>query len=132
MNEQETFKSPEEWLKQAAYDFETAQILFETGKFIHAVFMCHLSLEKALKSLVARRTKKDPPKTHDLNYLYEKSGLDVSESFTGFLDDLNTVAVLSRYPDILETMLKQYSEDRVRAVMKDTEAMLEWLHKKSE
>lgn len=40
-----------EWLRQADYDMETAEAMFESGRYIYAVFMCHLSLEKALKGL---------------------------------------------------------------------------------
>lgn len=43
--------SPEEWLKQADYDMETAEIMREKGRNFYAVFMCHQALEKALKGL---------------------------------------------------------------------------------
>jgi HEPN domain-containing protein len=35
------FKPPEEWFKQAVYDLETAQAMFETKRYIYTVFMCH-------------------------------------------------------------------------------------------
>jgi HEPN domain-containing protein len=86
--------------------------------------------EKALKALIVNRTKKNPPKTHDINYLYTKAEPDISEDFASFLDDMNTVSVLTRYPEMLEDMLIQYDEDRVLNVVKNTEAMLEWLQKR--
>jgi len=42
-------KSPQEWLKQADYDMETAEIMFDNKRHIYAVFMCHLAIEKILK-----------------------------------------------------------------------------------
>jgi len=36
-------KSLQEWLKQADYDMETAEIMFDNKRHIYAVFMCHLS-----------------------------------------------------------------------------------------
>ena len=66
------FKLPEEWLKQSSYDFETAEAMFKTGRYIYTVFMCHLTVEKSLKALYAKMFKKDSSKTHDLIYLVKK------------------------------------------------------------
>ena len=38
-----------EWMKQAAYDLETAEFMFAGARYFYAVFMCHLAVEKALK-----------------------------------------------------------------------------------
>ncbi|KAF5423046.1 MAG: HEPN domain-containing protein [Candidatus Methanocomedens sp.] len=57
---------PDEWLRQAQYDMETADYLFEGERYFYAVFMCHLSIEKALKGLYVKRFNKTPPKTHNL------------------------------------------------------------------
>ena len=32
-----------QWLKQAAYDFDTAEYMLKGGRYLYAVFMCHLS-----------------------------------------------------------------------------------------
>jgi len=42
-------KRSEEWLKQSNYDIATAEYMYEGGRYFYAVFMCHLSVEKALK-----------------------------------------------------------------------------------
>lgn len=65
-------KTVEEWFRQADYDIETALAMFETGRYFYAVFMCHLSLEKALKALYTKILNALPPKTHNLVYLAEK------------------------------------------------------------
>ncbi|MFB3895377.1 MAG: HEPN domain-containing protein [bacterium] len=61
-------KLPEEWFKQAEYDLDTAKVMFNSGRYFYTIFMCHLSIEKALKGLYAKVFGKDPIKTHDLNY----------------------------------------------------------------
>ena len=48
-------KTPEEWLKQADYDYETAEAMFKTGRYIYAIFMCHLAIEKTLKGLYMKK-----------------------------------------------------------------------------
>ena len=45
-------KTPEEWFKQTDYDIGTAADMFKTGRYIYTVFMCHLSVEKALKAII--------------------------------------------------------------------------------
>ncbi len=42
-------KRPAEWLAQADYDIETAELMISGGRHFYAVFMCHLAVEKALK-----------------------------------------------------------------------------------
>jgi HEPN domain-containing protein len=46
-----------------------ADAMFASGRYFYAVFMCHLSLEKALKGLIAKRLDELLPKTHNLLYL---------------------------------------------------------------
>lgn len=50
----------EEWLKQADYDLDTADFMFKGKRYIYAVFMCHLSIEKALKGLYLSLANKIP------------------------------------------------------------------------
>lgn len=54
------------WLDSSFYDLETAEHMYNTGRYIYTVFMCHLALEKLLKARVQEITGETPPKTHDL------------------------------------------------------------------
>jgi len=125
MNKQ--LKSPKEWFKQAGYDLETAEAMFKTSRYIYTVFMCHLSIEKALKGLYAKQFRKDPLKTHDLIYLCKMIKLSLAEKFEIFLDNLNDLSVPTRYPDELEKLLKQYKKDRTKQVLNQTKELLLWL-----
>ena len=53
-------KSPQEWLKQADYDINTAEIMFDNKRYFYAVFMCHLSVEKALKGPLSGTIERNP------------------------------------------------------------------------
>jgi HEPN domain-containing protein len=55
---------------------KTAEAMFNSKRFIYAVFMCHLSIEKALKGLYTLALNEVPPKTHNLVYLIEKIKLE--------------------------------------------------------
>lgn len=121
------FKSPDEWLKQAEYDLETASAMFKTGRYIYTVFMCHLSIEKALKGLYAKKFKKDPPKIHNLNYFCEKINIEIDSEKRDFVDSLNNLSIPIRYPDELERLIKDYRKENTEGVLKKTEELLKWL-----
>jgi len=125
-----SFKPLEEWFKQADYDLKTAGSLFRTSRYLYTVFMCHLSIEKALKGLYAEKFQKDPPKVHNLNYLCEKIGIKLAEEFQLFLDRLNNLSVPTRYPDELAKLLKDYRKDLTKTVLKQTKELLICLKEK--
>lgn len=120
-------KNPQEWLKQADYDMDTAEVMFDGKRYIYAVFMCHLSLEKALKGLYLHRLKEIPPKTHNLVYLTERVQLRLPENLYDSVFILNRVSVPTRYPDDLQRMLKDYSEERTRQIIEKGKEVLKWL-----
>ena len=47
-------KRTAEWLQQADYDIDTAEYMHLGGRYLHAVFMCHLAIEKALRASTSR------------------------------------------------------------------------------
>lgn len=124
------FKLPDEWFKQAEYDLETAVAMFETKRYIYTVFMCHLSIEKALKGLYAKEFKEDPPKVHDLIYLTKKIKLTLPYEHQEFLKILNELSVPTRYPDELKKLLKQYKKKETGKILNQTKEVFKWLKEK--
>ncbi len=125
-------KGPEEWFKQAQYDMKTAESMFQAGRFIYVVFMCHLSIEKALKGLYNQVLNKLPPKTHNLVLLIEIIKLDLPKEFYDFIFSLNGVSVPTRYPDEIEKLKKEYSKRKTELVFKKSKELLKWLKRKLE
>lgn len=62
------------WVDIAEYDLETAKAMQKTGRFLYVGFMCHQSIEKVLKAMIAKDGT-IPPKAHALVRLAELSGL---------------------------------------------------------
>lgn len=118
---------PEEWFKQADYDMKSAEVLFENKRYIHAIFMCHLAIEKALKGLYLMRVDTVPPRTHSLLFLAEKIGLEIPLDLSGCFYDLNRLSVPTRYPDDLERMQKDYKEDLAHDILIKGREILLWL-----
>jgi len=121
---------PDEWLRQAQYDMETADYLFEGERYFYAVFMCHLSIEKALKGLYVKRFNKTPPKTHNLIYLIEFINIDIPENHYDVIFTLNRISVPARYPDNLQTILKEFNKSKTIEVIEQSKEVLKWLKTK--
>jgi HEPN domain-containing protein len=121
---------PDEWLRQAQYDMETADYLFEGERYFYAVFMCHLSIEKALKGLYVKRFNKTPPKTHNLIYLIEFINIDIPGNHYDVIFTLNRISVPARYPDNLQTILKEFKKSKTIEVIEQSKEVLKWLKTK--
>jgi len=120
-------KDPEEWLRQADYDVETAEYMFSGRRYFYAVFMCHLSIEKALKGLYQERVKETPPRVHNLVYLLNKMGMKPPELQGKFLVKLNEASVPTRYLETLELLKKEYTPSVVRDILFKSKEALEWI-----
>lgn len=120
-------KQSDEWLKQADYDMDTAETLYDTERYFYAVFMCHLSIEKALKGLYLDRLKEVPPRVHNLVYLLNKAGIRPPENLGRFIVKLNEASVATRYPEELATLMKNYTEPVVRDILARGKEVLKWI-----
>ena len=119
-------KQTEEWFKQAEYDLGTAEAMLRARRYIYAVFMCHLCLEKALKGLLTKR-EVIPPKSHDLVFLLEMIPNDIPDQYMEFLEMLNEVSVPTRYPEELDRLVAQYPHKRTIEVVKQSKEVFGWL-----
>jgi len=120
------YKPEDEWFKQADYDLKTAEAMLKTKRYIYTVFMCHLSIEKALKGLYAKKFKTNPPKIHPelLRDFCEKIKLELNPEQQDFVDKLNTLSVPTRYPYELEKLLKDYKKDATNSIFNKTKKLL--------
>jgi len=125
-------KSSQEWSRQAKYDMETAEAMLDSERYIYCVFLCHLSIEKALKALYAKKLCKNPSKTHSLVYLAQSIHLDLAEQTKEFLEMLDDVSVPTRYPEELEKLIKEYSANRTKNILDKSRKTLRWLKQELE
>jgi len=120
-------RKSQEWFDQADYDMETAEYMFGGGRNFYAVFMCHLSLEKALKALYTQNLNEEPPRTHNLIFLVEKIGLKPPANLFDAIFSLNRASVPTRYPDDLKRMLKDYGHEKTEEILDKSKEILKWL-----
>jgi HEPN domain-containing protein len=120
-------KKSKEWLKQADYDMDTAEFMFNGRRFFYTVFMCHLSVEKAMKGLYQKRLKQTPPKTHNLVHLLNKMGIKPAETPGRFIIKLNEANVVTRYPEDIDKLHKDYTEVIVKDILIKSKELLQWI-----
>lgn len=118
-----------EWMIQADYDFGTAQVMLDSGRYIYCVFMCHLAIEKALKGLYQNALNQVPPKVHSLVYLTQAQKLNLPENIKESLESLDHVSVPTRYPSELKKLMIEFNEQRTKKIFQDTKEVLKCLKK---
>lgn len=116
-----------EWLRQADYDLNTAEFMFNGERYFYAVFMSHLSIEKALKGLYQKKLQEVPPKVHNLIYLLNKIAINPPDDIRRFLIRLNEASVMTRYPDDLEKVQKEYTQPIVNDILSNSREALRWI-----
>ncbi|MDP2919640.1 MAG: HEPN domain-containing protein [Dehalococcoidia bacterium] len=115
------------WLEMADYDLGTARDMFDSKRYLYVVFFCHLAVEKALKAIVAERTGRIPPKSHDLVGLARKANLTISSSLTDILSKLTATSLPTRYPEDIQNVLKVYDRDVADSYLKQAREVVKWL-----
>lgn len=118
---------PDEWLKQADYDMDTADYMFRGGRYFYAAFMCHLSIEKALKGIYRKKLNQEPPRIHNLIYLLNKIGIKPPEPTGRFIVKLNEASVATRYPEEIGKLQKDFTQEIVKDILSKGRETLEWI-----
>lgn len=117
------------WSATSKQDFESAEILFENKKYSHALFFCHLSIEKILKALIVRKTHAAPPLVHDLVRLAEKTDLTLSDKLKENLAEISSFNIQARYDDYKLSFYKKAKKRFAAKYITMTKEILIWLNK---
>jgi len=118
-----------EWLKQAQYDLETAEIMWKSTRYVYTVFMCHLAIEKALKALFAEHTGTIPPKIHNLIKLAKITQANLSKNQIEFISILSMAGIGTRYPELLDEAIKKYPRNIALDYLNKTREVIQCLKK---
>lgn len=115
----------------SAYDLDVAKDLLKCGRYIYAVFMCHLSIEKMLKAAVVEFAGEDPPpRIHSLKRLAEVAGLTPTDEQLEFLVELTLQQQRTRYPEDIAALGQIYTRAYAERTVNQTEEFQKWLEPK--
>ena len=116
-----------QWENQARYDLETAAAMFEAGRLLYVLFCCQQALEKMLKGLIAKRTRRLPARLHNLMRLADLASLEVPEDTASLFRELTVYYIQSRYPEEIEAAGNDIAPELALAVLNRTEEAFQWL-----
>jgi HEPN domain-containing protein len=117
----------EEWQRQSQYDLDTAEAMYDSGRYIYAVFMVHLAVEKALKGLCHERKQEAPPKIHNLLRLCDLMGLALEPDREKFFGDLTAAQIETRYPEELLAVLGAFNKQVAREQLDQARESIAWI-----
>ncbi|PKL35977.1 MAG: DNA-binding protein [Spirochaetae bacterium HGW-Spirochaetae-1] len=117
------------WKETSDRDYGTMRNLYKSGDYHWSLFMGHLVIEKLLKALYVKNNDEGaiPPRTHDLAFLAERSGVTTSEEMKDALDIVTTFNINARYPDYRQDFYRKCSKDYTGASIEKIEEIRKWL-----
>jgi len=117
------------WLESADEDYNVMQVLYNNNKNSWCLFLGHLVIEKLLKALYAKNNKNAPhaPKSHDLLYLTEKIGLDLTDEQEKLLNIITKFNMSARYDDYKKDFQNKCTDEYTLEQMKNIEEVRIWL-----
>ncbi len=119
------------WFDLADYDLETAKAMLQTRRYLYVGFMCHQTIEKALKAVVAISCSEGemPPKIHHLLKLAERAGLFaiMSPEQQVIIKRLNPMNIEARYPEYKDIIAADLNANICCELLKETEELLCWI-----
>ena len=122
-------RTVEYWLDIANYDLDTAEAMFQTGRWLYVAFMCHQVIEKTLKAYWCATQDDDPPYTHNHKRLAEGCGLyqRMSVEQRDFVETITNYNIEARYPEDRVELAQTLTPQACRAFIDETKLLQQWI-----
>ena len=128
MDAQEKFNY---WLDIAKYDLDVAESMQKSKHWLYVVFMCQQSIEKLVKGLYSYYMPDTPPHLHNIKAIATRveSRLPMSlpSDKMDFFDELTAYYLNNRYPDYINELSTQVSENDAVEVLAKAKEVFTWL-----
>lgn len=117
------------WIDIANYDIDTAEAMYQTGRWLYVAFMCHQAIEKTLKAYWCGTQVEDPPYTHHRMRLAEGCGIydSMDDEQKDFLDTITNYNIEARYPQDKEELARTLTKQTCRNLIDETKQMMRWI-----
>jgi HEPN domain-containing protein len=120
----------EYWLEISEYDLVVAKGMLKSKLYLYVGFMCHQSIEKALKAVFVRDyPPENLPYIHDLTKIAKSSAIlnRLSQEQKNLLLELEPLNIESRYPEKRVALLSLLTKDYCKDLIGRTEEFMKWL-----
>lgn len=120
----------EYWVKSSLEDLKTAGGLFKLQRYQHCLFFCHLFVEKIIKALVIKTTKRPSPYGHKLSKLSKLTKISFSDEQLDLLDEITAFNIEARYDNYKFQFYKKATKQYTQEYFKKSKDIYLWLKKK--
>lgn len=122
------------WLEMSEYDFETAEAMLKSKRYLYVGFMCNQAIEKIFKAYFVKVKGEQPPYTHKLIRLAEECNLykQMSEKQKDCLDSISPLNIEARYPTRKQEIFDALSKEKCEEILEGTEELILWIKQKLE
>jgi len=117
------------WKDGAEEAWKTTAVLFEKRRYAHALFFCHLTLEKILKALIIARSNQEPPYSHDLRLLATKTDIALNPAEKKLFDTISTFNIRARYDTDKRALARLATRTYTKRWFVNTTTLYLWLKK---
>jgi HEPN domain-containing protein len=110
----------EHWQHGAWDALESAEVLFKNKQHTHALFFCHLAVEKMVKTLVMKKTGELAPKIHNLIRLAEIAEIQLPDERMDDFGALSRFNLAGRYIESIGSSNREATEfwvERTKEIM---------------
>lgn len=115
------------WLNQTNRDWQATKSLFRAKHYSHALFFCHLTLEKLLKAIIVKQTKKQSSFLHDLLLLVKQTNIQLNKEQIDQLNEISTFNIRARYDDIKYQFYQKATKNYASKYFNITKKLILWL-----
>ena len=114
------------WIEHSDYDFETAEAMNNSGRYLYVLITAQQSIEKQLKAVYEYKCKKIP-KVHDLLRLANGLELSLTENQNKLFIELSYYYVASRYQERVKKLSARINRTISSSIINETKEILTWL-----
>ncbi len=115
------------WTDSAEDDIKTVEALWESKRYQHCLFFCHLVVEKALKAHVVKATGEQALPVHNLIRLARDAGIKLPPEKEADLEEINTYNIRARYSDYKLRFYKKATREYTQRWYKRSLEVFQWL-----
>jgi HEPN domain-containing protein len=124
------------WEDIAKYDLDTAEAMYQAGRYLYVVFMCQQAIGKLTKGLYVLRRGEEAPRTHNI-YAIFKNTFDPDVKVGGFIEkeheyapffaELLAYYISERYPSYREKLSGSIKQEKASEVLRRSKEVFTWL-----
>lgn len=115
------------WIETSDDDFNTMVTLYNSKSFSWSLFLGHISTEKLLKALYVKRFREHAPFTHNLYRLGELIGLEMSDEYSDWFDEITSFNLNARYDDYKKEFYKLCTPEYTQAWIEKIKTIRTWI-----